>query len=157
MNAKTKKKKGDGTVTVNFPKGAVLLVPRREDSAPGPVRLVFSKKKEALPVPPGTYRVMNYTIEKTYKGKYWALSGSGPNGRIIKVRRGKKTKVTIDARVRLNVSAARNTKGIMCCAGVQGDSGMGLTVIGGDARVPMTFKFFNGAGKTVKDGNMAYG
>ena len=141
---------------MNFARGAILLKPRRKDSAPGPVRLVFSKKDEALPLPPGVYRVKNYTIETTHEGTYWALSGSGMHGKVVRIRRGKASTLEIDSHVRLNVVASRTDEGVGCCAIVQGDGDMGLTVIRDTKRVPISFEVRDRDGKRIDGTDMTY-
>jgi hypothetical protein len=139
---------------VNFSKGAVLLVPKKEGK---PVRVVFAQKDDAPPVAEGTYRVANYAIEATHKDAYWALSGSGPGGQTVEVKAGKNTKLEIDGCVNVKVVADRVKNDVRCCIMISGDSGMGLTVINVDKQTPLTFELRDGAGKKLDGGDMAYG
>lgn len=157
MNRETRKKRSDGLVKVPFGKGAVMLVPGREDSGREPVRLVYAKKGEALPVPAGNWLVKNYTIETEYRKEYWALSITGMKGIEIRVVAGRTVKLSLQTGVRVNPSAFRKGEEIVACAGTLGPPGMGATVIRGKTRVPIAFRIRDRAGRELARGEMEYG
>ena len=157
MNRETRKKRSDGLVKVPFGKGAVMLVPGREDSGREPVRLVYAKKGEALPVPAGNWLVKNYTIETEYRKEYWALSITGMKGIEISVVAGRTVKLSLQTGVRVNPSAFRKGEEIVACAGTLGPPGMGATVIRGKTRVPIAFRIRDRAGRELARGEMEYG
>lgn len=156
-DAATARRDGDGSLTAPFTAGSVLLVPEKHGSAPGPVRLVFAKKGEAVPVPAGRYTVRNYSIETRHKDEFWALSASGPDGRAVEVKAGAAAALEIDPRVQLTVRAMPHGKAIHVGLMVQGDSKMGLSVIRGDDRVKPSYKLAGSDGSTVAEGPLTYG
>ncbi len=157
VNRETRKKRSDGLVKVPFEKGAVMLIPGREGSNREPLRLVYAKKGEALPVPAGNWRVKNYTIETEYRKEYWALSITGMKGLDVSVVAGQTVKLSLQMGVRVNPSAFRKGEEIVACAGTLGPPGMGATVIRGKTRVPIGFRLRDLAGGEVGKGEMEYG
>ena len=157
VNRETRKKRSDGLVKVPFGKGAVMLGPGREDSGREPLRLVYAKKGEALPVPAGNWRVKNYTIETEYRKEYWALSITGMKGLDISVVAGRTVRLSLQTGVRIDPSARREGDEIVAFAGTLGPPGMGATVIRGETRVPIGFLLRDRAGREVAKGKMAYG
>lgn len=152
VDADTKKRDGDGEVTVNFGRGSLYLLAGHDA-----VRLVFSAKDQALPLAPGTYRVFNYAVEAERDGEFWALSGSGPDGRQIVVKAGERTAVEIDTRVHLHVAARVQNGNVAFNAMLGGDSKMGITVLRGEKQIPLSFETRDRAGSRVDGADLAYG
>lgn len=152
VDAETARRDGDGEVTANVERGSLLLV-----SGHDAVRLVFTEKDQALPVAPGTYRIFNYAIETERDGEFWALSGSGPNGKSIVVTEGKRTIVKLDTRIHLSVVAQVNKGNVAACAGLSGDSKMGISILRGEKQIPLSFEIRNRSGERVDGGDLAYG
>ena len=103
-----------------------------------PVRLVWKKgeKGKSVSIPAGRYRIRNYNILKHKDGEVWTLSGSGPRGKTVTVRKGEATRIEIDDRIKLMSSAKRMRGKINVTSCFLGDSRMGLTLMRGEKRVP---------------------
>lgn len=132
-------------------------MPESHGSAPGPVRLVYARKGEAVAVPAGRYRVRNYSIETRHQGEFWALSASGPCGRAVEIEAGTVAALEIDPRVQLKVHAVPHGHEVRVSLMVQGDSHMGLSVIRLDDRVKPAYRLTGADGKTVAEGSLTYG
>lgn len=159
IDGATKSPEGCGTLTSDVARGSVLLVPREEGAAPGRVRVFWEAgdKSRGRPVPAGTYRVFNYVIEAEKDGAFWCLSGSGPSGRTVEIAAGGETKLELDGQIHLSLDTRKSRAKLAVMLGITGDHGMGLSVIRGADRVPVSFELQDAAGKRLDGAKMPYG
>lgn len=141
---------GCGTVTSNIEEGYVTLVPEGRPMAEG-TRLVFTKEAKKLPVSAGNYRVRRYVVDKGD----WEIWATG-NGRAVEVTAGAETKLTLDLDVKLKYGPMVKGAKVTLCGSFNGDSGMGLSLVHGDARIVVGWKVTQ-SGKELGSGECAYG
>jgi hypothetical protein len=134
-----------GRVTVNFTQGYVVLVPEGKKNMDG-VRLVFDAKERSHEVAAGRYRVRRYVVED---GE-WAIWATGP-GRVVTVAKGETTKIELDLAIQLRMQAQKHGARLQVGGAFSGDTGMGLSLVHGDARVVVRWEVGE------ESGDCAYG
>ncbi len=141
-----------------FDQGAVLLAPVEKTDAPGGFRLVWGKGEAgaAREVPVGRYRVRNYAIEAEHESATWVLSASGKAGADVVVEEGKETRIEIDRRVHVKLTAVTG-KGLAVNLGIFGDSHMGLSLFRDGKRVDVSYSVVDEGGNERANGPLAYG
>jgi hypothetical protein len=148
-------------VTVSFDRGSVYLTPLFCE-APS-LRLVWTGRLPARrPVPPGTYRVSNYVIERVYEGRPWMISCSGTEGPVVNVVAGSEERIEIDPRLHLDWTATRTKDRIDLALVFTGHDGMlaSLFDIGNgttDRRRPATFRILSADNSVLGTGALSYG
>ena len=153
--------KDQGSVVTTLETGSILLAPVKKGE---PIRLVWKEgdKGQSRPVPPGTWRVAHYAIEKTHQGALWILSGSGPNGPTVTVTAGRESKIEIDPRVHQEFTTLSAGERLTMALNLKGEHSMGLSILdasrdGIDRRVPVTYALLDANGKELSTGAMTYG
>lgn len=142
-----------GTVSPSFERGSILLMEGHRF-----VRLVWSGEKKPVSLPAGSYTIVNYKIERAHEGVEWHLSGSAPCGKgpVVGVKEGAETKLEIDDRVHVGVSAQAHHGNFRLSFGVSGHEGMGLSVVKSEARPTPRWAVARD-GADLHSGDFAYG
>lgn len=128
---------------------------RREDAAE--LRLIYSKKQEAVALPAGRYRLRHFVIETTYKDEYWAISGTNPKGKQVVIRPGKSSTLEIDPTILFHTASKKELDAVHINFSILGDARVGLSILHNEARVPIEYRLFDGRGTTLASGIMNYG
>ncbi|MBI2898662.1 MAG: hypothetical protein HYY17_00610 [Planctomycetes bacterium] len=157
VDASSKPSARAGSLSVDFEDGYVVLVPEGKgfDAA---VRLLWAKKdsSRARPLEPGKYRVRRYVLARTDgAGTEWNVWATG-EGREVTVHEGKETRLDVDQDVSLKMRAERKGGRVAVQGSFAGDSGMGLSLVKGKARVVVGWRISSGESVLAK-GECAYG
>ncbi|MSR75267.1 MAG: hypothetical protein EXS14_07350 [Planctomycetes bacterium] len=150
----------EGSLTVRFIEGSVLLVPHNGGPSDprSALRLVWSKAQGgARALPAGEWRIAGYRLQRRDKeGTEWQLWAAGGTGRVVSVVAGKEAQLEIDERVITAVSWSAKGQKLQVGVSVKGDSDLGATVVRGGERVPARYVLRNGVA-TAAAGDMEYG
>lgn len=151
----------EGTIVPGFERGSVLLWPEGDGGERRPVRLVWAGEAKAAPeraVPAGDYVVRNYKIQRAdAAGTEWQIWGSGAAGRKVRIDAGSRATLDLDLSVHVKPMAMDKGRQVQLGLGVTGDSGLGLTVIRGQDRVPATAVIRDAGGKALTKADLRYG
>lgn len=142
-----------GTVSVNFEEGYILLVPRKEERekdkvkemATG-VRLVWKKdeKERRRPIPQGSYQVRRYAISRDDpKTGEWTICATG-EGRIVNVKGGEELKLVLDTDLSFSSMPSRAVNKLLVGGVFRGDRKMGATVLKNNRLLEVAWKVYEG-------------
>ena len=150
----------EGRISVPFAAGSVLLLPN--DAVPNaarrPLRLVWTKAQGGTrALAAGRWRVAGYRLQRRDKENTdWQLWAAGGKGREFVIVAGQDFVLDIDQRVSTTVNWSSKGSKLQVGIAVQGDSGLGATMLRGGERVPARFVLRNGA-TTALAGDLDYG
>lgn len=133
--------KDAGRVSANFETGYVVLVPEGKANCDG-IRLTYTKTDRTREIAAGKYTVRRYVIEN---GE-WAVWATGA-GRAVTVKAGETTKLELDLDVQLKMTVMKHGKKTQIGGSFSGDSGMGLSLLKGDARVVVKWEVAEDTGE----------
>jgi hypothetical protein len=136
----------------------LYLVPEETGSAMEPVRLVFAKEGETLPLPAGSYTIRHYSVQRTWKGQTWTLSSSGKVGRPVDILSGATSNLDLDTRVHLGLRLkAANDGNVRASVSLTGDDEKGVAVFRGSERIPVVAHLLGDTGTRLAEAPLAYG
>lgn len=149
-----------GFVTPPFERGSIALAPVK--GATEPLRLVWDADARRRAVPAGEYRVVNYVVEREFKGRTWMVSCSAMDGPTVVVEAGREKRLDLDVRLHLDWSAEKTESGLKLTLALTGHGGMEASLMdagrdGPDRRVPADFEITARDGRKLGDGTLSYG
>ncbi len=155
VDAATKSEAGCARVTVPFETGSVYLA--STDREGGDLRLVWQKGDKALPVPPGLYRIRNWSIEREHGEETWILSVTSPSGIGIEIKAGEELALDLDPKVHVEGLLERHKKRSRLQLTIRGGHGCGLSVLRKDRLVEIGYRIDSTDGHELGKGVMTYG
>ena len=148
-----------GFVVPQFKEGTLLL----EGAGGKKLRLVWEKPKQKKidrrrALPPGKYRIRNYTLSKQDKaGTRWLVSATGHSIRQILIKKGRTTPVNIGQMIYLKPRAKFRGRNLHVGIAVQGDHHSGLTIYKAGKRIPIKYSISDSKNRELTSGVLKYG